>query len=46
MTTDRKTCWTVVLYWKSFAMVSTEPLTHEEALATVRALWPGAIGVE
>lgn len=42
----RKTCWVVVLYWKSFSMVSTEPLTAEEALECVRGIWPNAIGVE
>ena len=43
---ERKTCWLVVLYWKSFAMVSTTPLTHAEALECVRSIWPGAIDVE
>ena len=43
---ERKTCWAVVLYWKSFAMVSTTPLTHAEALECVLSIWPQAIGVE
>ena len=42
----KKTCWIVILYWKSFPMVSTEPLTHDEALECVRSIWPSAIGVE
>ncbi len=37
-----KSCWIVVLYWKSFPMVSTEKLTHAEALACVRSIWPNA----
>lgn len=34
-----KSHWIVVLYWKSFPMVSTEKLTHAEALACVRSIW-------
>lgn len=37
-----KSHWIVVLYWKSFPMVSTEKLTHAEALACVRTIWPNA----
>lgn len=46
MTEPRRTTWTVVLYWKSFPMLSSEPITHAEALAAVLSIWPGAVGVE
>ena len=42
----KKTMWIVVLYWKSFPMIGTEPMSHDEALAVVRSIWPGAIDCE
>lgn len=42
----KKNMWIVVLYWKSFPMIGTEPMSHDEALAVVRSIWPGAIDVE
>lgn len=42
----KKSMWIVILYWKSFPMISPEPLTHDEALEVVRGIWPTAIDVE
>lgn len=41
MTGEKKACWIVVLYWKSFPMLG-EPCTKEEALAYARGIWPSA----
>ena len=43
---ERKTCWQLTLPGYRFAMVSTTPLAHAEALECVRSIWPGAIDVE
>ena len=36
-----KSCWLVILPWKSFYMVG-EQCTQDEALAHVRGIWPAA----
>lgn len=39
---EKRTMWWVVLYWKSFPMVSTVPCTKAEAEQYCQAIWPGA----
>lgn len=41
-----KSCWLVILPGYKFSMVSTEKLTHAQALEVVLSLWPDALGVQ
>ena len=41
-----ETMWIVRLQDYRFPMIGTEPMSHDEALAVVRSIWPGAIDVE
>ena len=41
MSEGEKSCWLVILPWKSFYMVGA-PCAYEEALEDARKIWPDA----